>query len=108
MCGMSCGRSCTALGIRRATSFLSFVTRLLFRSSLYLRVQGKMEKASVAEKMDDTHSPSPPVDEKDVGYTAKIENPLDALPDPDAGLSDEERALVVGELASPPRELGRL
>ncbi|KAK4541561.1 hypothetical protein LTR36_007858 [Oleoguttula mirabilis] len=43
---------------------------------------------------DETSSPSPPMDEKDVGSVAKIETPLDAFPDPDAGLSDEERAVI--------------
>ncbi|KAK5122503.1 hypothetical protein LTR85_004087 [Meristemomyces frigidus] len=53
-----------------------------------------MEKASTAEKLDLTGSPSPPADENEIDYAAKLESPLDALPDPDAGLSDEERALI--------------
>ncbi|KAK5137597.1 hypothetical protein LTR08_007892 [Meristemomyces frigidus] len=48
-----------------------------------------------AEKLESSSTSSPPKDdEKDVGYVTKSENPLDALPDPDAGLSEEERALI--------------
>ncbi|KAK5689883.1 hypothetical protein LTR97_012643 [Elasticomyces elasticus] len=45
-----------------------------------------------AEKVDHGVSPSPP-NEKDIGHVAKGKG-LDALPDPDAGCSDEERRRI--------------
>ncbi|KAK4952134.1 hypothetical protein LTR10_010054 [Elasticomyces elasticus] len=45
-----------------------------------------------AEKVDHGVSPSPP-NEKDIGHVAKVKG-LDALPDPDAGCSDEERRRI--------------
>ncbi|KAK3642749.1 hypothetical protein LTR56_010573 [Elasticomyces elasticus] len=45
-----------------------------------------------AEKVNHGVSPSPP-NEKDIGHVAKVKG-LDALPDPDAGCSDEERRRI--------------
>ena len=47
------------------------------------------------EKLETSRTSSPPSDEKDVGYATTHEHTLDAYPDPDPGLSDEERAAVV-------------
>jgi hypothetical protein len=63
-----------------------------------LSVAGKMSKAETAEQLDG--GPSPPLDEKGAGYAEKIEDPLATLPDPDAGLSEEERKAIVSLMAA--------
>jgi hypothetical protein len=47
----------------------------------------------MSEKVSQDLSPSPP-NEKDIGDVARTEH-AGGLPDPDAGLSDEERAAIV-------------
>ncbi|TKA58195.1 hypothetical protein B0A55_12410, partial [Friedmanniomyces simplex] len=49
-------------------------------------------RAEKADIVSNGVSPSPP-NEKDIGHIAKVKG-LDALPDPDAGCSDEERARI--------------
>ncbi len=62
-----------------------------------------MEKATVAHRGDSDSGRSPSEDEKHLG-THKPADALALIPDPDEGLSAEERAQIV--ILALPREIG--
>lgn len=79
-----------------------FLTRQPFTSSLlHLNVLGLSRKfcdKRIMEKKDSDSGNSPPREDEKVAdgdLDTKRQDQLDSLPDPDAGLSDEERAKIV-------------